>query len=83
MMGVAELTCQEIVELVTEYLDGTLSSSDRESFDRHLAICDGCTAYLEQFRETIRLTGDLQEEDLTPHARTKFLAAFAGWRREG
>ncbi len=81
-MGMAELTCQEIVELITEYLEGTLSSPDRESFERHLAVCDGCTAYLEQFRETIRLTGQLEEDDLTPHEREEFLAAFAEWRRE-
>ncbi len=81
-MDAAELTCQEIVELVTEYLECSLSAPDRESFERHLAVCEDCTTYLEQFRQTIRLTGELKEDDLTPHARAEFLTAFAEWRRE-
>ena len=54
-----ELTCRELVELVTEYLEESLSRRDRARFDRHIAGCPNCTAYLAQFRETIRLTGAL------------------------
>ena len=60
------LTCIELVELVTDYLDGSLSRSDRKRFDAHLGKCDGCTAYLDQFRETIRLTGSLDHPQRTP-----------------
>ncbi len=79
-MSVTELTCQEIVELVTEYLEGTLSPLDHERFERHIAMCDGCSTYLDQFRDTIRLTGRLGEDDLPAQARSEFLAAFREWR---
>ena len=75
------LTCRELVELVTDYLEGTLSRRDRARFDRHIAGCDGCTAYLAQFRETIRLTGELREEQLDPVARDALLREFRDWKR--
>ncbi len=75
-----ELTCKEVVELVTDYLDGALSRRDRKRFERHLAACDGCTRYLEQMRQTIRLTGILAESDLAPPAREALVAAFRDWR---
>ena len=80
-MSQRALTCSELVELVTDYLDGALSAGDRERFERHLDACNGCTAYVEQFRETIRLTGVLREDDLSPDARAALLAEFAGWKR--
>ena len=58
------LTCQELVELVTDYLDGALLGADVERFESHLAICPGCSTYVDQFRETIRLTGRLRVDDL-------------------
>jgi anti-sigma factor RsiW len=82
-MNSPDLTCAELVELVTEYLEGALSPTDGERFEQHLGACDGCTAYVEQFRETIRLTGVLREDDLAPAARDAFLAQFAGWKRRG
>jgi anti-sigma factor RsiW len=79
-MTAADLTCKELVELVTQYLEGTLTPEDRARFDRHLGLCPGCTTYVEQFRETIRLTGRLREEDLDPQAREALLAQFRSWR---
>jgi anti-sigma factor RsiW len=76
-----QLTCAELVELVTDYFEGSLSRRDRKRFDRHIAGCDGCTAYLEQFRETIRLTGSLREEELDPVARDALLVEFRSWQR--
>ncbi|HET6847534.1 MAG TPA: zf-HC2 domain-containing protein [Gaiellales bacterium] len=73
------LPCQELVELVTDYLEGALPPADRERFDRHIAGCDGCTAYLEQMRATIRLTGRLRPDDVDPAARAALLRAFRGW----
>ncbi|HJR18457.1 MAG TPA: zf-HC2 domain-containing protein [Actinomycetota bacterium] len=78
-MNVRELSCKELVELVTDYLEGALSRRDRKRFERHIAACHGCTAYLEQMRVTIRLTGELVEEDLSEPARGELLAAFRSW----
>jgi len=81
-MSITVLTCKEIVELVTDYLDGALPRERRRAFDEHLAACDGCTQYVEQMRETIRLTGRLSEDSLEPDFRERLLDAFRGLRRE-
>ena len=80
--GMTELTCQELVELVTDYLEETLPGDARVRFDEHLAGCPYCRTYLEQFRTTIELAGTLREEDVTPAAREALLARFAEWKRE-
>jgi anti-sigma factor RsiW len=77
-----KLTCQELVELVTDYLDGALSRRDRARFEAHLADCEHCTEYVEQFRKTIAMTGTLREEDVDAAARDALLEHFAGWKRE-
>ena len=61
-----ELTCQELVEIVSDYLEGALPAGDRERFEAHLEICEGCRRYLDQMRTTIRVVGRLTEEDLDP-----------------
>jgi len=76
------LSCRELVELVTEYLDDTLSRRDRTRFEEHIAGCGNCTLYLAQFRETIKLTGALREQDVAPEARDALLTHFADWTRE-
>jgi anti-sigma factor RsiW len=78
----SELACQELVELVTDYIEGRLSPAERSRFEEHLAVCEGCRVYLEQIRETIRLTGALSEESLSPEARDALLETFRGWRAE-
>lgn len=75
-----QMSCRELVTLVTEYLEGTLGAHDRRRFERHLSGCDGCTTYLEQMRETIRLAGTLRERDISPRAREELLAAFRDWK---
>ncbi len=77
-----ELACQEMVELITDYLEGALSRSQRRRFDAHLAGCEHCTEYLRQMRTTIRLTGRLREEDLTPAMREEFAEIYRRWRAE-
>ena len=77
-----KLVCRELVELVTDYLDGTLSRRDRARFEAHIAACTNCTQYVEQFRETIRLTGALRENDVSPEAAEALLAEFADWKRD-
>ena len=76
-----ELPCRDLVELVTDYLEDRLSASDRARFDAHLADCEACRAFLDQFRQTIRALGRLPEESLSPEARATLLAAFRGWPR--
>ena len=75
-----DISCAELVELVTAYLDGALSPELAERFEQHLVICDGCSIHLEQMQETIRVTGSLQEQDLEPRVAERLLAAFRGWR---
>ncbi len=75
-----ELRCQELVELVTDYLEDALPARERRRFEAHIGGCDGCTEYVAQMRRTIELAGTLREEDLSPQAREALLAAFRGWR---
>ena len=77
-----ELVCIEVVELVTDYLEGALSRRDRRRFDRHLAGCPHCTEYLAQMRETLLLTGRLVPEDFSPEIQREFTAIFRRWREE-
>lgn len=74
------LSCQELVELVTDYLEGALSRRDCARFEAHIAACDNCREYLAQFEQTIALTGTLREDDVAPAARDALLAQFAEWR---
>ena len=76
-----ELTCTQLVELVTDYLEGALGEHDVRAFDAHLGHCPGCTEYLEQMRTTISLVGTLTPNDLTEAAQTALLQAFRGWKR--
>jgi anti-sigma factor RsiW len=71
----------ELVEIITDYLEGALTPADQERFEAHLAICVGCTNYVEQMRATIRLTGMLGEEQIAPEAKDALLEAFRGWKK--
>jgi anti-sigma factor RsiW len=75
------MTCAELVELVTAYLEGALPDDVRRDFEEHLAMCRGCDVYLAQFRTTIDLLGELPEETLSDPARDHLLDAFTAWRR--
>ena len=77
----AEMTCKELVEYVTEYLEGTLAQDLRIQMEDHLSRCDGCTQYLAQMRQTVRLTGQLREENLTPRQRDDLLKLFRDWKK--
>ena len=79
-MNLQPITCKEFVELVTDYLEGSLSPEDQARFEAHLAVCDGCEIYLKQIEETIRLTGKLSEEQLLPEAQEKLLNIFRDWK---
>jgi anti-sigma factor RsiW len=81
MIDVEALSCQELVELVTDYLEGALDDRELRAFEGHLAGCDGCTEYVEQLRATIRIVGTLSPDDLTPDAEAALMQAFRGWTR--
>jgi len=78
-----DLACQEVVELVTDYLEGALTTADSQRLETHLAGCPHCTEYLAQIRETIRLAGRLTPEDLTPDMRSDLTDLYRRWRDEG
>jgi predicted anti-sigma-YlaC factor YlaD len=78
--AIAQLSCQELVELVTDYLEGVLREEERTRFDHHLEGCSGCSEYLVQMRQTIELTGELRPSDLTPAAEEALLTAFRDWK---
>lgn len=77
------MTCSRFVELVTAYLEDALPTDDRAAFEEHLQLCPGCDWYLDQFRATISLLGELPEKSISPAARTSLLDAFSGWRERG
>jgi anti-sigma factor RsiW len=75
-----ELTCAELVELVTDYLEDGLAAPDRERFEEHLVFCDGCDVYFEQIRRSVAVSGRLREEDLPGDLEERLLSAFQGWK---
>lgn len=79
MIDIEAFSCQELVELVTDYLEGALSPGDLRRFEEHIAVCDACTEYLRQLRETIRVVGTITPDDLSPEAEAELLEVFAGW----
>ncbi|TML09890.1 MAG: zf-HC2 domain-containing protein [Actinobacteria bacterium] len=74
------MSCQELVELVTDYLEGALPEAEQNSFLHHIEGCTGCREYVSQMRETIALTGRLTPADLSPEAEAALLAAFRDWK---
>jgi anti-sigma factor RsiW len=76
-----EMRCQEVVEVITSYLEGRMDAADVVRFEAHLTGCDACGAYLAQMRATIAALGHLPPESLSPRARKDILAAFEGWRQ--
>jgi len=75
------MRCRDVVELMTDYLEGALSTAERARFEEHIAGCDGCRAYLEQMRATRMLTGRLAEEPMPESLHDELVAAFKSWRR--
>lgn len=75
------LSCQEVVELVTEYLDESLPAEDASLFEQHLNFCEGCVWYVDQLRATVETVGEIREEQIPPEAKERLLGAFRDWRR--
>jgi anti-sigma factor RsiW len=76
------MTCQELVELVTAYQNGTLPATERARFDEHLAQCPPCTLYVEQMALTVRAAGGLNEELTTAESTQQLLSVFRSWKQE-
>jgi anti-sigma factor RsiW len=79
--GVAHITCQEVVELVTAYLESALPVDEASLFEQHVNSCDGCLWYVRQMRTTIATVGRIREQDVPPETRGQLIAAFRDWKR--
>jgi anti-sigma factor RsiW len=75
------LTCQELTEVLTDYLEGAMAPADRARFEAHLALCPGCVAYVEQMRQTVEAARALRPEDVETTVPDDLLAAFRAWKR--
>jgi anti-sigma factor RsiW len=82
MTTAEDFPCQDLVEALIDYLEGAMLPAERSRLDAHLAICEGCTTVLEQFRDTIRVTGQLTEEDVSQPDREAVREVFRAWRAE-
>ena len=80
MRSTDEMTCRELVEVVTDYLEGALVFDHRRRLERHLEVCPHCVRYIDQMRRTIRTLGALGVESIAPETRRELLDAFRGWR---
>jgi predicted anti-sigma-YlaC factor YlaD len=78
-----EMTCREMVELMSDYLDGALDAPVLARFEEHLTGCGGCTNALEQLRTSLRVAGSLREEPIVDERRELLRSVFRDWRREG
>lgn len=75
-----DLSCKEVVELVTDYLEDRLPAPQRRRFDQHLKGCDPCVVYIEQMRQTIAAVGRLSEESIPKPALEKLRDQFRRWK---
>jgi predicted anti-sigma-YlaC factor YlaD len=74
-----EIVCRQLVELVTGYFDRALDPRRRELLEEHLKGCSGCRNYIDQMRETIRLTGTVREDEVPAGVRNRLLDIFKQW----
>ena len=74
------LSCQEVVELVTDYLDGALPAQDAALFEQHLNFCEGCVWYVDQIKRTVDTLGEVREEDISPEVKDRLMTAFRDWK---
>jgi hypothetical protein len=75
------ITCQQVVELVSDYLERSLPPDETTLFEQHLNFCDGCDWYVEQLKRTVETVGEIREEDVPPEAKERLLGAFREWKR--
>jgi anti-sigma factor RsiW len=80
MSAGGDMSCKELVEVITDYLEGTMAPEDGKRFEAHLELCPFCVNYVEQMRATIAALGIPTEDSISPERREEVLAAFRGWR---
>ncbi len=78
---IGHMSCQEVVELVTDYIEGVLGDDTRARFEHHVDLCPGCEVYLRQMEETALRLGAIPPESLSPEAQSTLLDAFRGFMR--
>jgi predicted anti-sigma-YlaC factor YlaD len=76
------LTCRELAEIVTDYLEDALPPAERARFEDHLSMCSGCRAYLDQMRRTLSALGTLPEATIPQQSRDDLLHAFRTWKQQ-
>jgi anti-sigma factor RsiW len=76
-----ELSCQQVVEIITDYLEDALDPRDRLHVEEHLALCPGCKVYLDQMRSTVRALGHIPVDTLSQRAQADLMLAFRQFRR--
>jgi anti-sigma factor RsiW len=76
-----DMLCRDVVEMITDYLEGALSADERERLERHIASCPGCEGYLDHFRTTIELSGRLRVVDVEPQSMDSLVGVFRAWRQ--
>ena len=76
-----DIVCSQIVELVTDYLEGALSVEERERFEEHIGFCDWCLTYFDQTRDTIATVGTLREADVPAGLEDRLLTTFRNWKQ--
>lgn len=76
------ISCQEVVELVTDYVEGELPAAETALFEQHLNFCEGCVWYVDQMRTTVEVVGGIKEEDLPDEMRERLMTAFRDWKRK-
>ena len=81
MSETVSFSCRQVVDLVTDYVDGALPSSERLAFEQHVAICPPCRAYFAQMRAVVRVAGSLREDHLPEPVRENLRNAFRDWKR--
>ncbi len=81
MSSARTLTCKELTEVLTDYLEGVMTVEDRARFEAHLAICDGCVTYVDQMRRVIATVHELRADDVEASAPDDLLEAFRAWKR--
>ena len=83
MIITSGLTCREVVELVTDYLEASLSPEKQGQLEEHVAHCPGCTAYIMQVQQTIGMLHTLSDEPVFPETKEELLQVFRKWKEEG
>jgi anti-sigma factor RsiW len=81
MSSTRTLTCKELTEVLTDYLEGTMALEDRARFEAHLALCEGCATYVAQMRQVIETVRELRADDVEATAPDDLLQAFRAWKR--